>query len=160
MSLTKDVTTAPNAAPRITATARSTTLPRSRNSRNSLIMSVPPGGYARAADDQRARPLPGRDPQGIAQQVHLGRGAGRHQARPLPLLLGGLSHRLWLHSADLLAEGNAAGRDGLRLGADLPGLRDPRPRDRRVPHQGRGRAGRQAALRAVRGPELELHGDA
>ena len=38
MSATNDATTAPKAAPMTTATARSTTLPRRMNSRNSLIM--------------------------------------------------------------------------------------------------------------------------
>src|ERR1051326_701069 len=41
-SFTKALTTAPNAAPMTTATARSTTLPRSRNARNPFNESPPP----------------------------------------------------------------------------------------------------------------------
>src|SRR5689334_12983227 len=41
MSLTSDVTTAPNAAPMMTPTARSRTLPRIANSLNSLNMVSP-----------------------------------------------------------------------------------------------------------------------
>src|SRR5215471_5207597 len=42
ISLTNDVTIAPNAPPMTTATARSTTLPRMRNARKSLSIALPP----------------------------------------------------------------------------------------------------------------------
>ena len=117
--------------PGSTATARSTTFPRSRNSRNSLtICPSLQHGYARSADEPRAGPLPGRDPERIAEQVHVGRRARRDQARPLPVLLGRVSHRLRLHPGHDVPEGHAARRHGVRGRADLPGLRDPGPRDR------------------------------
>src|SRR5205814_6784967 len=43
MFVTSDVTTVPNAAPMTTATAKSTTLPRSRNFLKPLNIVVPPG---------------------------------------------------------------------------------------------------------------------
>src|SRR5437588_11472836 len=45
MLVTKEVTTAPKAAPMTTATARSITLPRITNWRNPLNIRTPPGGW-------------------------------------------------------------------------------------------------------------------
>src|SRR4051794_16719171 len=63
-SFTKDVTMAPNAAPRTTATARSTTLPRMRNALNSRSTRPPLSlGDQEAAQRQvrQARALEGVD---------------------------------------------------------------------------------------------------
>src|SRR5918992_3949398 len=125
---TKPVTTAPNAAPTTTATARSTTLPRRMKSRNSL--STPlllARGYPRPFDGLRGDPaLLRRGPQGLAQPLRVGRAAAGDQARPLPVLLRRLSDRLRLHPRDADGEGLGARRDGLRVRAHVPRDRHPR----------------------------------
>ena len=53
----------------------------------------------RASHDRSPPALPRRDPEGLAQQVRVGRAAAGDQARPLPVLLRRLSDRLRVHPA-------------------------------------------------------------
>src|SRR4051812_4794843 len=76
-SATKAVTTAPNAAPMTTATARSTTLPRRTNSRNCLSMPPRSRSVPALLLDGRDQPLTRREPRhvlahAVAQLVQLG----------------------------------------------------------------------------------------
>src|SRR5437763_8353995 len=101
---------------------------------------------------RRTADLPGRDPEGKPQQVRVRPRHGRDQARPLPLLLDGLSDRLRLHPGDARAGRRPARRDGAGVGADVPQLRDRREGDRAVPHGGRQGDRRQGAVRAAHDP--------
>src|SRR5215203_3534296 len=118
----KAVMTAPKAAPMMTATASLTTFPRMTKSRNSLSTAGSlPRGYARASYGRGGHPpLPRRGPEGVAQQVRVGRSPAGDQARALPVLLRRVSDGLRLHPGDPEREGLGAGRDGVRVGTDLP----------------------------------------
>ena len=73
-----------------------------------------------------------RDPEGQPQQVRVRRGHRPGGPRPLPLLVDGLPDRLRLPDGPPRPRRRPARRDGLRLGADLPRLRDPGEADRAV----------------------------
>src|SRR3712207_6032597 len=88
-SATNAVTTAPNAAPMTTATARSTTFPRSTKSRNSLSILCPPLGRTsvEALDGQECQAI-GRPPFHARPYRHVAAAvdvpAGHGTGRPLP----------------------------------------------------------------------------
>ena len=119
-----------------TATARSTTLPRRMKSRNSLIM---PPGSSHAASCRRALRCLIEIPKGSRNKYEYDERARRHQARPLPVLLGRLPGRLRLHPGHAGPRTATAGRDGAGRLADVPGLRDRGARDRGPAHDRRPR---------------------
>src|SRR4051794_25134086 len=96
-----------------------------------------------------------RDPQGEPQQVRVRPRDACDQARPLSVRVGRLSDGLRLHSGHAVARRRPARRDRVRVGADLPRLRDRGEADRAVPDGGRPGRRRQGARRALLGSELE-----
>src|SRR3954454_18696522 len=109
----------------------------------------------------RGRPaLPRGDPQGLAQQVRVGRRAPGDQARPIPVLVRGLSHRLRIHSRHVRRGRRSARRHGVCQRADVPRLRDSGEGHRAVPDARRQGHRRQGLLRPAERSELEPHGDA
>src|SRR3954447_4581117 len=101
-----------------------------------------------------------RDSQRESQQVRVRPRDARDQARPLPVRLGRLSDGLRIHSGHALARRRSARRDGLRLRADVPRLRDRGQADRAVPDGGRPGRRRQGAGGPVLGSDLEPAVDA
>src|SRR4051795_529619 len=109
----------------------------------------------------RGRPaLPRGDPQGLAQQVRVGRRAPGDQARPIPVLVRGLSHRLRIHSRHVRRGRRSARRHGVCQRADVPRLRDSGEGHRAVPDARRQGHRRQGLLRPAERSELEHDGDA
>src|SRR5215216_104632 len=158
---------------RITATAKNTTTPSEKKVmiRSSVSPTMPsPLSPAKSTISFRSRiqgeryPLAGRapivrlhrrDPEGKQEQIRVRPRSGRHQARPLSLLLGRLSDGLWVHPGDAVARRRSARRDGLRLRADLPRLHDRREAAGALPDGGRSGHRRQVPRRTVDRPRLE-----
>ena len=102
--------------------------------------------------EESAPALPDRDPQGLPQQVRVGRGRSAASSSP-----ASCSRRSCIPTDYGFVTGHARRRARrstrwCRLRADLPGLRDPGARGRRAAHGGRARPGRQAPVRPLRRP--------
>ena len=96
-----------------------------------------------------------RDPVGVAKQVRVGRRARGDRPRPAAFHVDELSGRLRLHRGHARRGRRPARRARARRRADVPGLPDPRPRGRHVPHDRRERAGREDHLRPAQGSRLD-----
>ena len=109
--------------------------------------------------DERGAARARGDPQGEPQQVRVLRGARPADPRPLPLVIDGLPDRLRVPDRAPRPRRRPARRAHLRLGADLPGLRDPGQADRAVQDARREGGGRQDRLRPRPRPGLEPRRD-
>jgi len=87
------------------------------------------GGSRNAVLRHQARP---RGPEGEPEQVRIPPRDRRDQARPPPVVLGGVPNRLRVHPGHSVARRPRARRDGLRVGADVSRLRRVRTADRPV----------------------------
>src|SRR6266404_6104022 len=135
--------------------SRSASSRRRTCSRISSTHSSRPPSRARERRPQRGRVR--RDPDRLAEQVRVRRGARRHRPRPAPVHGDGVSRRLRLCRRDARGGRRPARRSRARLRPDVPRLPHPRTADRRLPHERREGPGREAAVRSARRPVVRAH---